>query len=641
LAANTFCWLEGLDFRLQDFTLLYQDPIAMSGHYESVLHSPIKLEFARTQMQSGTLIVGWCLLVCCRIGFPQREPDCHGPQALELSVREHPTAENWAALAGWFGEQRLYACAVPAFHEALKIEPGSASLHYYLGLTLQSNGQSREAIAELQRSIELDPAQLQPRLVLGVALNATGRMTESQEAWEAALRLDPNSLIALDWLAKARISSGQFDAAIELLSSAPPDQSLTLDLALAYSQSNQFDKAIDTLEAAIAKAPGDPRLSSALATVYVQSHRYQDATNLLRASTNLHPGDPTIQLLYLRVLVLQDDDTDAEPIARQFLDEHPHDFDALYLSGVIENDEQQFAAAAGHLKAAVALEPDHYDARFNLGVALSHLSQNDAARVQLERAVAIDPSQPEGHFHLAQVLRAMGQNTEAETQLKLFQQEKQATVQLALGQTKAGQAAQALKDGHADEAAALYREAIAAQPQNASFEFDLAQALGQIHDPGNLPEERAALEKAVQLKPGFAAAENQLGFLAAQAGDTAAAELHFRRALASMPRFAEAANNLGTLLGQEGHDVEAEACFRSALSANPRSVQAWVNLAATLASESRFPEARSAVESALQVSPRDADALRLQGMLSSAPDEGRPASGPIAPGGASATRRPN
>lgn len=595
----------------------------------------------RTLMHTRSLIVGWCLLGCSLAGLSQQDAACRGPQDLELAVKQLPTAEHWSALGGWFGEKRQHECAAQAFRAALKIEPDSASLHYYLGLTLQSSGQSQAAIGELQRSITLDPGQLQPRLVLGVALNATERITESQEAWEGALRIDPNSLIALDWLAKARISSGQFDAAIELLSSAPPDESLILDLALAYSQSNQFDKAIDVLVAAMPKAPGDSRLSAALATVYVQSHRYQDATDLLRAATNLHPTDPTIQLLYLRVLVLQDNDTDAEPMAKQFLGQHPHDFDALYLLGVIENDEQQFAPAVQHLKAAVAINPNHYDAHFNLGVALSHLNQNDAAREQLEKAVAIDPSQAEGHFHLAQVLRVSGQTAEAQAQLKLFQERQQATIKLALGQTKAGQAAQALKDGHADQAVALYREAVEAQPQNASFEFDLAQALVRTGDPRDLAEERAALEKAIQLKPGFAAAENQLGYLAAQAGDTAVAEQHFRMALASAPRFAEAANNLGTLLGQEGHDVEAEACFRSALSANPRSVPAWINLAATLASESHFLEAREAVDNALRIDPQDRDALRLRQMLPMTSDDGKPAAGSAAQGGISTTREPN
>jgi len=106
----------------------------------------------------------------------------------------------------------------------------------------------------------------------------------------------------------------------------------------------------------------------------------------------------------------------------------------------------------------------------------------------------------------------------------------------------------------------------------------------------------------------------------AQAGETAAAEQHFRNALASSPRFADAQNNLGTLLGQEGRDNEAEVRFRSAVSANPRFLRAWINLAATLASQSHFAEARSAVESALRIDPKDSDALRLRQMLPSAPE---------------------
>jgi len=374
--------------------------------------------------------------------------------------------------------------------------------------------------------------------------------------------------------------------------------------------------------------------------VYVQSHRYQDATNLLKDTVSQHPGDPTAQLLYLRVLVLQDDAA-ARPLVRKFLAEHPSDFDALYLSGILENDAQEYAAAAEHLKAAVALEPNHYDARFNLGNALFHLRQHEAARIELEKAVSLDPSQAEAHFHLAQVLRALGQSNEAQAQLKLFEDCQQSTVALALGQTKAGQAARASKEGHADQAVTLYREAIEAQPQNASFEFDLALALDRTGNPGNLTEEHDALEKAIQLKPGFAAAENQLGLLEARAGDNAAAEKHFRSALASMPRFAEAANNLGTVLGEEGHDAAAETCFRSALSANPRFVRAWVNLAATSASESHFADARSAVESALQIDPQDSDALQLRQMLSSARNDGRATPGSMRQAGSSTSRKPD
>jgi Tfp pilus assembly protein PilF len=128
-------------------------------------------------------------------------------------------------------------------------------------------------------------------------------------------------------------------------------------------------------------------------------------------------------------------------------------------------------------------------------------------------------------------------------------------------------------------------------------------ALDSIKVPEILSQERDALEKAIQLKPGFAAAENQLGILTAAAGETAAAEQHFRNALAAVSRYAEAANNLGTLLGQKGRDTEAESALRSAVSANPRYTRAWINLAATLASQSRFPEARGR-DSALKIDPK-------------------------------------
>jgi tetratricopeptide (TPR) repeat protein len=584
-------------------------------------HRLSPLPTTRTSMWFRFVLVGFCLFFCYPGGLAQSRPNCHGPEPLEAATRSQPTARNWAALGGWFGEHRQFACAIPAFREALRVDPGSASLHYYLGLALLSSGKSGEALAELKRSIELDPNQFQPRLLAGEILNESGQRGEAEAFWEAALRIDPASTIALDWLAKARIADGQFEAAIDLLLSAPRDEELTIDLALAYSRAGFFDKAAETLNAALERAPGDLHLTSALATVYVQSHRYQDATNKLQAALQLHPHDPATELLYLELLVMQGDDATARPLAHRMMAANPNSFDALYLSGILESDAQEYASAIKHLKAAVAMNPNHYNARYNLGLAYSRLQQNEAAGEQFEKAVALDPTQAEAHFYLAQVLRSLGRTDRAQEQLKLFQECQQATVKLALGQTKAGQAAQALRDGHADQAVALYREAVEAQPKDANFEYDLAIALEAIGDP---VQERAALEKAIALRPGFAAAENQLGLIEARSGDTVAAEQHFRSSLATVPHFAEALNNFGTLLGQEARDTEAEALFRLAVSANPRYTQAWVNLAATLASQSRFSEAQDAVENALKTAPQDPDALRLQQMLAKAAGSSSP-----------------
>ncbi len=550
----------------------------------------------------------------------QTGSECRGPAQIENEVRAQPSAKTWGALAGWFGEHSQFACAIPAFRSALKFNPNSASLHYFLGLSLEGVGQADDSIPELQRSIELDPAQVKPRLLLGTVLYERGRNGDAQKAWEEALHVDPRSTIALDWLARARINDGEFDAAIDLLLSAPEELQLTLDLALAYSLSSQFDKAAETLQAGLSHHPGDSQLTSALATVYVQSHRYQEATALLRGLVEKHPRDEATRLLYLKILVMQEDSATARPLATRFLADHPGSFDALYMMGILEVDAQEFAKAADHLKAALALKPDHYDVRYNLGVALAGLGQNDGAAEQFKKSVELDPSQAQAHYHYSQVLRTLGRTDEAREQLKLFQQRQQATVDLALGETKSGQASQALKDGHPEQAVSLYEEAIKARPNDALLEYNFALALAKASGsiPDAAPRESAALEKAIEIQPGFALAHNRLGELKAEHNDLAGAESQFRAALSSVPRYAEAANNLGTVLGRQGRDTEAEVYFEAAVSANPRFTRAWINLAATLASQSRLTDAASAVSNAFKIEPANADALSLKDMIAKA-----------------------
>ena len=135
----------------------------------------------------------------CR-AIAQPTSACHAPQALESGVHAEPTARNWAALAGWFAEQNKFSCAIPAFRQALRIDPSSARLHYFLGLSLSSTGNNAESLVELRRSIQLDGSALEPRLLEGIVLNESGRRAEAEEAWEAALRIDPSSAQALDWL---------------------------------------------------------------------------------------------------------------------------------------------------------------------------------------------------------------------------------------------------------------------------------------------------------------------------------------------------------------------------------------------------------------------------------------------------------
>jgi tetratricopeptide (TPR) repeat protein len=521
------------------------------------------------------IAVGLCASLCFAAA-------CAGPPELQAKIRSQPDTEDYIQLGTWFGDHRQYECAVEAFRAGLKLEPGSAQLYYLVGLSLYSSGHSEEAISPLQQSIQLIPEVFQPHHILALALNQLHRMPEADAEWEAALRIDPHSTEAFDGLSKSLLAEGNYRAVIALLQTAPPkEQDLALDLAQAYDMAGMLDEAIKTLQQALRVNPSSLHHIEKLVMILARQAHFEDAAKLAAKRVQQHPHDLKAQELYLHVLVLNDDVETAQPLARKLLAASPHEFGVLYLNGVLERESGQFPAARKHLEEAIALDPKHYNSRYNLGVVLAELGDPKGAKEQLAKALELGATEPQVRYKLATVLRTLGETEQAQEQLKLYQQEEKAKADRTLAASKSAQAAKEFDSGDPAKAAALYREAIAVYPNDASLAYKLAMALDRA---GSTDEERTVLEQAVKIDPDFALAQNQLGYLASRGGDAASAEEHFRQAVRASPGY----------------------------------TQAWVSLAATLGMESRFPEAQEAVASALRLDPNNAEAKQLRKDLTAA-----------------------
>ena len=509
---------------------------------------------------------------------------CTGPAALETKLHAQPDADTYTELGDWFGDHKQLDCALEAFQNALKLEPGSAKLYYLVGLTLYASGHPQDALKPLGQSIYLMPEVLKPHLLLASSLDQLERHQEAISEWEAALRIDHLSTEALDGISKSLVAVGDYSSAIEALRDAPHNETLTLDLALAYGKANQLDKASEVLSKSLQRNPASLPLTAAMVTVLVRQVHYQEAVHLAEKSARLHPTNVEAQRLYLRVLVLNGDSTPARPLAHRLLAAHPHDFDFLYLSGILENQAGNYAAGRSHLEQAVALDPNHYNARYNLGVSLLELKEFAEAREQLSKALELGGTEPEIRFKYATALRDLGETELAKQQLELYQKQLQANQRHALAASKTAQGDKELATGDPQKAVADYREAGDATPDDAQIAYKLALALDRT---GDTAAEHTALEQAVKIDPGFALAQNQLGYLASRSGDPASAEEHFRLAVRAAPGY----------------------------------TQAWISLAATLGMESRFPEAQEALASALKLEPGNAEALQLRKDLTAAQEQ--------------------
>ena len=99
---------------------------------------------------------------------------------------------------------------------------------------------------------------------------------------------------------------------------------------------------------------------------------------------------------------------------------------------------------------------------------------------------------------------------------------------------------------------------------------------------GSLDEAVACYRRALELKPDYAEAHNNLGNALQDQGKLDEAVACYRRALELKPDYAEAYNNLGNALRDQGKLDEAVACYRRALELKPDYVEAHSNLLFTL-----------------------------------------------------------
>ena len=94
---------------------------------------------------------------------------------------------------------------------------------------------------------------------------------------------------------------------------------------------------------------------------------------------------------------------------------------------------------------------------------------------------------------------------------------------------------------------------------------------------GKRDEAVACYRRAVELKPDFAEAHNNLGNALKDQGEFDEAIAGCRRALELKPDYAEAHNNLGVAFQGQGKLDEAVACYRRALELKPDYAEAHLN----------------------------------------------------------------
>jgi predicted O-linked N-acetylglucosamine transferase (SPINDLY family) len=159
--------------------------------------------------------------------------------------------------------------------------------------------------------------------------------------------------------------------------------------------------------------------------------------------------------------------------------------------------------------------------------------------------------------------------------------------------------------GRLREAAALYQQILAAEPDHA----DALHLLGVVaHQSRQHDQAVDLIARAIALRGDRSAFHSNLGEVYRVQNKLDLAERSLRRALDLDPASPDAHNNLGIVLGAIGRSDEAIEAFQQAIRLRPTDPSPHNNLATVLQNQGRLDEAVAHYRQALELNPRYADA---------------------------------
>ena len=546
---------------------------------------------------------------------------------LRAAIADRADAAGHVTLGRLMGAAGGDARAVAAeFEAAIKLQPGHAEAHNFLGLVHTQANDDAKAIGAFREAIRLRPDYADAHSNLGAVLTATDA-AESVRELERAVALRPGLLKA------------------------------QYNLAIAYGSSPQHgaDREIASFRKLLAQEPDYPRADFALGKALLRKGAVPGAVTHLERAALREPqfGEAQYQLgLALSRAGRKEEGAKRLQQGRESIAAAQREQTAL-----LDINEGKTALAGGQFEQAAVKfrqlaqdKPDWPESHYQLGLALAGKGDRDGARVAFTRALALDPAHAGVKQQMASVAvvpvddpRQMqsfeafirtGRFAELEPLVRAYVAERPES---SWGWYTLGYACFAQRK-ITDSITALAKS-LSLDVNNAEAHkvlgrnlmligrFDVAQRefemgekldsksaempfnLGRLYSIQDMwAEARRGFERALQIDPNYMEAYDGLGFATEALGDDAAAVPHYLKAIALNQErsgtFSSPYVNLSALRLREGTVAAALELARQAVAVNDKADRAWSQLGRAQERAGNLDAAVDALARAIQINPR-------------------------------------
>jgi len=197
--------------------------------------------------------------------------------------------------------------AVLLFEADVQQNPEHADGWYYLGQAHAQNEQELNAIKALTRALDLEPNKLGALMALAVSQTNESMHHKAVETLRKWIRANPSYShlvsgmegmnVELSDPLTSTLSKGSFFKSLETafinaarMRPSNPDADIQSGLGILFHISEDFDKAVDCFQAAIAVRPNDALLWNKLGATLANGSRSEEAVEAYRRALELNPG---------------------------------------------------------------------------------------------------------------------------------------------------------------------------------------------------------------------------------------------------------------------------------------------------------------------------------------------------------------
>jgi tetratricopeptide (TPR) repeat protein len=308
----------------------------------------------------------------------QTPPPVSAEEARAKAYQHYTLGRLHLELAGDFNRGDHLRRAIDEFKEALQYDPNSSEVVVQLAEAYRRSGRIREAVLEARALVEKDPDNLAAHRLLGRIYFQTLGEPESgtvpKETLQLAIqeyneitRLAPDDTDALLDLARLHRINNDLPGAEatlkRLLEQEPGSEVALAALASIYSESGEYEKAVQLLTGATAQAPSS-RLLATLAYAYEQAGNYNNAVESYRRALELDSKNFELRRRLAEAL-LQAERADEALVEYEALAQaDPEDADVLMRIAQVYRHQKRIPEAREWLERAKRLDPDNLEIGF-------------------------------------------------------------------------------------------------------------------------------------------------------------------------------------------------------------------------------------------------------------------------------------